>query len=299
MASQTFKNFKIYAALLEKELGIKYDAKPYKETIRIMLDGFCKAMDDGDEHLKNLYIAGLMLRFWDKVGKLEQACPNIGMHGEDFVDWLYEAIILACDYRKWQKDETVNAQQCINQCIETIRVRHYYEINLDKHKASYATISLETPLCDESDNGVQRTLGDTLFDENAEQEAKMADGNSAARHLVQIFLNKNRIVEAIILDIIAFGDTQKQVKHVKKGIDEEGNSYKYTTYTTEFWRFKAVQLLANLPDDYFEYFVDNYDVKTEAFKAALEVLKKANNNKLYRELDMSLKAAKTILSGSL
>jgi len=299
MASQTFKNFKHYASLLEQELGIKYDAKPYKETIRIMLDGFCKATDECDEHRKNLFIAGLMLRFWDKIGKLEQACPNIGMHGEDFVDWLYEAIILACEYRKWQKDESVNAQQCINQCVETVRVRHYYEMNLDKHKASYSTISLELPIGEESDGGVQKTLGDTIVDEQAEQEVKLADGDSLARHVVQAFLNRNRIVEAIILDVIAFGDTVKENKKVKKGIDENGETYKYTTYTQEFWRFKAVQLLANLPEDYFDYFVESYSVKTEAFKAALEVLKKANNNKLYRELDASLRAAKTIFKGAI
>ena len=69
MASQTFNNFKSYANRLESELGIKYDAKPYKETIRKMLDGFCKAMDEGDEDKKSLYISGLILRFWDKVKK--------------------------------------------------------------------------------------------------------------------------------------------------------------------------------------------------------------------------------------
>ena len=60
MASQLFNSFKNYAAQLENELGIRYDAKPYKDTIRTMLDGYCKAMDDGDEHLKNLYISGLL-----------------------------------------------------------------------------------------------------------------------------------------------------------------------------------------------------------------------------------------------
>ena len=204
MITQTFKNFKKYAGLLESELGIKYDAKPYKEVIRAMLDGYCKAIDEGDERKKNLYISGLILRFWDKVGKLEATCPNIGMHGEDFVDLVYEAIMLACDYRKWQKDEKVNAEQCINQCIETVRARHYYEINLDKHKASYMTTSLETPMGDEGDNGVQKTLGDLICDEQAEAETNMTAGNVAARHLIQNFINKQKLVEAIILDIIAF-----------------------------------------------------------------------------------------------
>jgi Ni,Fe-hydrogenase maturation factor len=261
-----------------------------------MLDGFCKAMDEGDEHLKNLYISGLILRHWDKVKKLADSCPNIGIHGEEFVDWVYEAIMYACKYRKWQTDPSVNAQQCINQCIETIRKQHYYEYNLDKHSANYNTVSLDTPIGDESDNGVQRTLEDTMYDEDAEEEVRMADGNSAAKHLIQSFINKDRLVEAIILDIIAFGDTQKVTKVVKKGFDENGDSYKYTSYTHEFWKFKAIQILSNLPEEYKEYFMETYIVKNTALEAALDLLKRANNQKLYKELDRSLQFAKSALS---
>ena len=292
MASQLFNNFKNYATQLELELGIKYDAKPYKDTIRTMLDGYCKAMDEGDEHLKNLYISGLLLRHWDKVKKLALTCPNIDLQGEEFVEWVYEAIMYACKYRKWQKDEKVNAQQCINQCIETIRKQHYYNYNLDKNRANYNAASFNTPVGDESDNGTQRTLLDTIADENAEREARMADSTTTARQIIQAFIDKNRIVEAIIMDIIAFGDAEKVTKHINKGTDENGEEIKYTTYTREFWKFKAVQILSNLSDDYQRYFSDNYLVKTPALDAALNVLKKANNQKLYKEMDNALKYAR-------
>ena len=295
MASQLFNNFKNYATQLELELGIKYDAKPYKDTIRTMLDGYCKAMDEGDEHLKNLYISGLILRHWDKVKKLALTCPNIDLQGEDFVEWVYEAIMYACKYRKWQKDEKVNAQQCINQCIETIRKQHYYNYNLDKNRANYNNASFDTPIGDEGNNGTQRTLIDTIADENAEREAKMADSATTARQIIQTFINKNKIVEAIIMDIIAFGDTEKVTKQIKQGVDENGEEIKYTTYTHEFWKFKAVQILSNLSDDYQRYFVDNYLVKTPALDAALNVLKKANNQKIYKEMENALKYARSSL----
>ena len=237
MASQLFNNFKNYATQLERELGIKYDAKPYKETIRAMLDGYCKALDEGDEHLKNLYISGLLLRHWDKVKKLALTCPNIDLQGEEFVEWVYEAIMYACKYRKWQKDDRINAQQCINQCIETIRKQHYYNYNLDK----------------------------------------------------------NRLVEAIIVDIIAFGDAEKITKHVKYGVDENGEKVKYTTYTREFWKFKAVQILSNLSDDYQRYFSDNYLVNKSALDSALNMLKKANNQKLYKQINSTLDYARSSL----
>lgn len=295
MASQLFNNFKNYATQLELELGIKYDAKPYKDTIRTMLDGYCKAMDEGDEHLKNLYISGLLLRHWDKVKKLALTCPNVDLQGEEFVEWVYEAIVYACKYRKWQKDEKVNAQQCINQCIETIRKQHYYNYNLDKNRANYNNASFDTPIGDEGNNGTQRTLIDTVADENAERDARMADSTTTARQIIQTFINKNKIVEAIIMDIIAFGDTEKVTKQIKQSVDENGEEIKYTTYTHEFWKFKAVQILSNLSDDYQKYFIDNYLVKTPALDAALNVLKKANNSKLYKELDRSLNYARSTL----
>ena len=295
MASQLFNNFKNYATQLELELGIKYDAKPYKDTIRTMLDGYCKAMDEGDEHLKNLYISGLLLRHWDKVKKLALTCPNVDLQGEEFVEWVYEAIMYACKYRKWQKDEKINAQQCINQCIETIRKQHYYNYNLDKNRANYNTASFDTPIGDESDNGAQKTLIDTIADENAEREARMRDSTTTARQIIQTFIDKNKIVEAIIMDIIAFGDAEKVTKHINNGTDENGEEIKYTTYTREFWKFKAVQILSNLSDDYQRYFVDNYLVKTPALDAALNVLKKANNQKLYKEMDNALKYARSSL----
>ena len=295
MASQLFNNFKNYTTQLELELGIKYDAKPYKETIRAMLDGYCKAMDEGDEHLKNLYISGLILRHWDKVKKLALTCPNIDLQGEEFVEWVYEAIMYACKYRKWQKDERVNAQQCINQCIETIRKQHYYNYNLDKNRANYNTASFDTPVGDENDNGTQRTLLDTVADENAERVARMADSATTARQIIQAFIDKNRIVEAIIMDIIAFGDAEKITKHVKYGVDENGEKVKYTTSTREFWKFKAVQILSNLSNDYQRYFIDNYLVNTSALDAALNVLKKANNQKLYKELNQALTYARGAL----
>ena len=295
MASQLFNNFKNYATQLELELGIKYDAKPYKEIIRAMLDGYCKAMDEGDEHLKNLYISGLILRHWDKVKKLALTCPNIDLQGEEFVEWVYEAIMYACKYRKWQKDERVNAQQCINQCIETIRKQHYYNYNLDKNRANYNTASFDTPVVDENDNGTQRTLLDTVADENVEIEARMADSTTTARQIIQAFIDKNRIVEAIIMDIIAFGDAEKTIKHVKYGVDENGEKVKYTTSTREFWKFKAVQILSNLSDDYQRYFIDNYLVNTSALDAALNVLKKANNQKIYKEINSALNYARGAL----
>ena len=296
MSVAAFNLYKNQADILYDETGIKYDAKPYKETIKLLLDGLCLAMDEGDEHMKNLYVGALMVRFWNVPKNLMSKCPNLGLDEDDFVDWLYEAIVLACEYRKWQTDPTVNAQQCINQCVETIRVRKYYEFNLDKHSANYNTVSISNPVGDDEE---QTSYEDRLYDEEEADQAKFIDGSASARYLIQNFINKKKLVEAIILDVIAFGDTIKTMKKTVKSVDENGETFRYTKYSHEFWAYKLIQLLSNLPDDYVDYFNDSYDVVPNEFNAALSVIRRANNQKLYREVRATLSAAKTLVQKDL
>lgn len=291
MLKAVFKEFQVWANILKEEDGIVYSASG-RDVIQVMLDRYCEAKDNNDERNKNKYVAGLMLRFWYVISKLKERSPIQGLDYTDFYAWLYEAIEYACKYRKWQDPANkVNAQQCINQCIETIRSQHYYDLNLQKNKANINTYSLETPLDDDS----KSTLLDTLVDEEAEELERQRDGNSAAYDLIQTCINKKKLVEAIILDTIAYNDVQKVTKTVVKGIDDEGNSYKHTRSTSEFWPYKCVQILSNLPDDYATYFCEHYNVITEELFAALGAIKKANNQKLYKFLDKTIESTRELV----
>jgi len=289
---EQFEQYKSLALALERETGIKYDAKPVKDTVRKMLDGYCKALDEGDEYLKDLYIAGLMLRFWDRIKKLALKSPGFEQDLLEFHDWLYEAIEYAVKYRKWQKDPNTNAQQCISQCIETIRLQHHYEANLDKHRANFNTTSLETPM----DESGKTTLLDTMTEDDKDSTG-LYSPEASARDIVQMCINSQRLVEAIIFDTIAFGDTLKTKKVTHQQVDEEGNTYKYSTTTSEFWAFRCVQALAKLPENYYQYFLENYKVKPEALTAALESVKHSNNQKLYKSITSAINFAKAKLAG--
>lgn len=255
-----------------------------------LANGYCKARDEEDSIKDSQYLAALVLRFWYTIKKIFDKCPNVGMTFEDAYCWLVEAIEYACKYRKWQDPANkVNAQQCINQCIETIRLQHYYEMNLDKHKANYMTVSMETPVAEDGDN--EKTLGETLVgDDGATDRAK-----NDVEMTVQQFINRNKVVEAIIIDTIAFNDCQKYTKEVVRGEDEEGNPYKYTKTYSEFWPFRVVQILGKLPEDYFEYFTGKYEIATEKLDATLAAIRKANNQKLYKYVDSTLASLKSYL----
>jgi hypothetical protein len=286
-----FEQFKAAAKQLKAEEGVDYTEKG-RDVIQLMLDRYCLAKDTNDEHRKNLYISGLMLRFWYVISKLQARSPIPGLEYNDFMGWLYEAIEYACKYRAWQDPtKRVNAQQAINQCIETIRVQKYYDLNLQKNKVNQMTFSLDA----EFDEDGESTLLDTLVDEDYETEREYNEGAEAAYALVQSCIDRKKIVEAIILDTIAFNDTQKVTKKVIKGVDFEGNPTKYTQTTSEFWSFRCVQILSNLPVDYASYFKKHYQVLEPELDAALAAIRAANNQKLYRYLAKTLKGARDLV----
>ena len=290
--TETFSMFKEWAALLREEDGVDYTAKG-NAVIDLMATRYCEACDSGNDRAASKYIAGLMLRFWNNVGKMQSKGSGINLGYDEYVSWLYEAIEYACKYRAWLNPEKkVNAQQAINMCIETIRRQHYYEMNLDKHRANYNGVSLDTPVDDENN----ATLGDTIVDEADLDGRELSESEEAARAMVQLYIDRKKIVEAIILDTIAFNDVDKVTRKVVEGKDADGNPKKFTQVFREFWPYRAVQLLSKLSDEYAEYFDQNYSINSTEFAAALAAIQKANNQKLYKYLDRTLADAKKVFT---
>lgn len=259
--------------------------KPYEQyTIDELADAYCEATDTGNKALKDIYISALILRFWHKIDKMYRANTTAPcLEHEDFFWWLYEAIEYACKYRGWKdKTKNLNAQQCINKCIETIQLQKYYNLRLDKRKTVNYCVSMEAPICGESEETV--TLGDTL--ESEEQVDDFAADD--AMTLVQSYINRNKVIEAIILDSIAFNDVQKHFKKTIKAKNADGETYRYTEHSSEFWPFKLVQIITKLPKSYKKSFMKRYSISEEKLTAVLDTIHKANNQKIYRYLYKTL-----------
>lgn len=260
-------------------------AKPYETySIDELADAYCEAVDTGNSVLKDVYISALILRFWYVIDKLYASNTTVAeLEREDFFNWLYESIEYACKYRAWKDpDKKLNAQQCINKCIDTIKLQKYYVFRLDKHKASNNTISLDAPINDS--DGESKSLADLLECEDNIEDTSAYD----AELLIQSYINKNKIIEAIILDNIAFNDTQKHFKEVIKAKTAEGEDYKYTDYSSEFWPYRLVQIVSQLPDHYKPEFLNKYEISEEKLTAALEAIDRANNQKIYKYLRRTL-----------
>lgn len=288
--NSTFALFKNQADQLFAEYQVKYSDKDPK-VAAWMLDTLDTTQDS---HLRDLCAAGLMCRYWsvftkEKVGFEEEYDTKIS--------YGWEAIEYALKYKAWQNPEKkVNADQAVKQCIHTIFLQHNYDANLAKHKASYVSDSLDIEMSDIYGGDSKVTLGDTLVDEDDLASRASDEGSEAARSIVQLYIDKKKLVEAIILDTIAFNETEKVTKKTVLVTDSEGKQVKQTQTYKEFWPFRAVQLLSKLPTSYSDYFGNTYNVNPVEFDKALATVRAATNQKLYRYLSKTLEDAKTVLT---
>lgn len=266
-------------------------AKPYESySIDELADAYCDAVDTNNAALKDIYISALILRFWfniDKMYRSNTVAPTL--EHEDFFWWLYEAIEYACKYRGWRDPEkNLNAQQCINKCIETIKLQKYYNLRLDKRKAANYCCSMEEPMVgatsSASNPGESKTVGEMLeaeedYDDHSADDVMM---------LVQSYINRNKIVEAIIIDSIAFNDVNRYYKKTIKTKSCDGKDYKYVEHSSEFWPFRLVQLLNGLSAEDKAMFARRYSISGSKLAACFEALSKMNNQKIYRLIDRTL-----------
>ena len=260
--------------------------KPYEQySIDELADAYCDAVDNGNEALKDIYISALVLRFWytiDKMYTSNTVAPSL--EHEDFFWWLYEAIEYACKYRGW-RDTTkkLNAQQCINKCIDTIQLQKYYDMRLDKKKTVNFTVSMDAPIGGDGDDAA-KTIADMLESEESWDDHSKDD----VIMLVQSYINRNKIVEAILIDNIAFNDVQRYFKKTVKT-----DTGKYTEYSSEFWPYRLVQIVSKLPDTYKQEFMAKYKISEEKLDSVLAYVDKSNNQRLYKLLEHTLSDLRT------
>lgn len=250
-----------------------------------LMTGYCEAIDDNDAEKKNQYMSAMILRKWYTIHS--KILPKGKLYGvEDEADAfaiLTEAIDYAAKYRAWlNPDKKCNAQTAVNQCIATICEQHRYQVCLDKHKANYTSSSLDAPTRGKDGSDEATIVADTIGGYEIEPDVMAGTGAAA---LIQECIKRNRPVEAIFLDIMAYNDCLKHTTKTVKKTDENGEKVRYTENYSEGWDYKTIQLTNELdPATYLPYFTGKYAIPTEVAQVALDVIVKANNQKKYRYL---------------
>ena len=268
---------------------VKTGTERRKQLITDCADGYCEATDKGEQEKRNQYISALMLLFWGEIGKMVDKCKAVReLEYEDFASKLFECISNACNYRAWKKGKCT-AEQCIRQSIASRGAPAVlYESNLDKNIANINNYSLDAE--SDGDENSRTTHLDLVEDPSADAKFAVQDPVSA---VIQMYLDKNRVIEGIIFDLIAYTDCRRHKKEKYAASTSEGEEESGVKVTSEFWAHKLVQTISKLPEDYSNYFRSKYDVDATILQSALERIKASNNQKLYKYLEVCLKTAKT------
>jgi hypothetical protein len=258
-------------------------SKPYeKYSIDELADAYCEAEDTNNSALQGVYFAALLLRFWYQIPKIYSELQAYRVEHTDCYDGVVDAICQACaaDNRKWQTTN-LSAEQVINQILRTrFKAAKIYEANLQKNAGRHLEVSIDAPVCGGDGDDSEMTVADTLEDENSELDIN----TDAVISLVQSYINRNKVIEAILIDNIAFNDVQKHYKKVVKAVNASGKTYRYTEHSSEFWPYKLIQTVNKLPDTYKIEFMTKYSISEEKLNAVLATIDQSNNQKLYKYL---------------
>lgn len=271
-------------------VGQKEDV-PY--DITDLMNGYCKAKDEHDETKLNQYISALFVRYWHVVVMLYKQSLSTRLEFDDIVSWVYEAFEKAAHYRSWlDSNKEISkspkgAEKCINQCITSVRQFWYKHFNQDKRKINFITSSLDELLpCSGSDD-TPMTVMDTIEDESVKEVI------TAGRDIVQNYISRGQVFEAIVLDGILYQDCFIESTTVTvNGQDEEGKDIEITKYSSDFSSIKLNKHLRNLNDAFVDYFVDNYDITTEAVYAVIQDIKSWNKTKFSKRVEAAFKSLK-------
>ena len=304
----TIVQFKKDLVQAAKRLGDINDFSVWPKDETKLANGYIAAEEAGDEFMREAYIAGLMLRHWKDVNRLYTKCRTCDSRNTlaDFTTIIYERIMYAFKYRAWLKEGTkLNAQQCINMAISTEVKNQMYFSNLQKNlsNATVNNVSLDKTIGNSTDDR-ETTIADTIADPDSDSFAfSKVDG------IIQEYLNKNKIIEAIVIVTISNNPTMRVTTETKvedrvvETFDKDLNKWvveknedgsvkmekvKYKVNYIEPWRFKAAEFLMNLPESYVEEFQKRFKVSAELLIEAYNTISTARNTKVYKYLDNTL-----------
>lgn len=247
-----------------------------------LANGYCDAKT---QEVKDQYFSALMLRYWYKIYEWSKNSISTKLEPEDYSSWLVEAISLAlkiCDFNvlpirednripEWRdpKSKMFNdpngPDKVINRCIFSIRNYYYQNFNKDKRKINYICSSIEAQ---------EEAFGDAA---EAIQYASIYDEDSSCGDLIQLLIDKNRLLEAIVVEGIAYEDVFKE---------DKDSSYCFN-------KRKLVKYLKNLNKDYIIYFHSRFGIDAGKVEESVSFLKSLPNNKLYEYIDKTLDKFKT------
>lgn len=296
-----------------------------------LANGYCDADDamkaepDKAEYydsLRGAYFSALMLRYWYKIFEWKENSKSLQLEATDFADWLADSLNIAFAYRVWRYEYKAKVSlkengkfigweldkdgnkipnpyywkldpnapdKIINRCCFSTRGREYQYHNKDKRKANVQMLSLDSMIDDDGDYAVQ-WAGCVVEDKHIEMTPTYA--------LVKALLGRNELLESLIIDGIANGDSFKEETYTQNVElwDEEAKEYverEVEKRKEVFDERKLVKYLSHVSEDYIRQFCRTYDVEESVGDLLYKKLKKTNNQKLYKLIEKTRQEVQT------
>lgn len=276
-----------------------------------LANGYCDAEEAGDEALRSQYWSALMVRYWFKIFKWMRESSSCKLQPEDFVSWLEHALYVAFYYRswrweyeavvkhgkfiEWKLDENGNriknehyykvdpnaADRSINYFCSAQRGLEYQKLNRDKQKAAVFTDSLDSMI---------ENVGYAAYD--AVTGLAVEDETSDIKDLVKSFLAKHQLLEALIIDGVAYQNTFKENRVALNLEDDPEDGIQHAKFKTsyEFSERLLVNHLKTIDSDFIEnYFKPNYEAEDLSGEELLEEVQTASNAQLKRFIHNTFK----------
>lgn len=253
---------------------------------------YCDADENKDELKRSQYFAVLMCQYWYMVPHMytiNQGLVNLlGLDYEDFLGWLDEALLLALKYRRWRNPEFTHlfanprgAEIVINRSIFSVQKRWYKFYNEGKRRGDFFTYSL--------DESIEK-FGDSA--EGVATEGLLVE--EGVRGIVQKYIDKDKLVEALILDGICYQDSYITKGNIIESTEQNslGHKITYTQTNYEFSSTKLVKHFFGINKQYINYFLDTYTVDKSKLINVVETLSKHKKTKLSLVIRNQLKALK-------
>lgn len=308
-----------------KEASILGDYKNMSKTF--LANGYCdaeEAMWEAQENgnikeakfqnsLRSGYLAALILRYWFKIFKWKVDSVSLRLEDADYVAWLSKALWVAFYYKQWRYEYKAKVQfgkfieweldengdkipnkyyyknddnavdKIINQCCFSIRGREYQYANKDKRRCNNQIYSLDASV-DEN--------GDCALEYAGAYTVDKAYG-TGCEEVIDLFIKKDKIIEAIIVDGIINWDTFKETRAKDSIIycdRETGEEYEeeITKVSSEFNPRKLVKYLNEIDQNFIKGFCDNHSIGEAKSLLVFDKLKKMSNSKLYKYIEKTL-----------
>lgn len=232
--------------------------------------------NENDELLKSGYFAAILLKKWPYIIKHYSASKASGFSVEECYDMVVHGIQYALANRKWKDpsnklfNDKCAPDKVINRCIASSRDIAYYNCNTQKRKANYGKTSID--MIEENVKDCNTIISD---DYAAVDEASK---NVSTESLIQAFIKKGKVLEALVLNDIIAGDCFKTVSKTATMIYEE-ETQKYKKYSQVFKLSKLINSLYNYSDEELEYMFNKYCINDEKKAAIIALFRNTNKVK--------------------